>query len=91
MAQELSTLVSTGSVYFNSARTSYYKGQWKEDTKHGRGEIVYGSGNTYIGEWNEDLKQGDGVMEWKARQRVLSRPTLDATARSLCPCVLCAL
>ena len=91
MAQELSTVVLTGTVYFNSTRTSYYKGQWKEGSKHGQGEIVYCSGNTYMGQWDDNLKQGEGVMEWKARHRVLSRPTLDAAARSLCLCVLCAL
>ena len=65
-------MVYTGTIYFNNAKTSYYKGKWKADAKHGQGEIVYGSGNTYVGQWADNLKQGAGTMEWKASQPVLS-------------------
>lgn len=63
----------TGTIYFNKAKTSYYKGKWKADAKHGQGEIIYGSGNTYVGQWADNLKQGAGTMEWKVSQPALSQ------------------
>lgn len=32
---------------------SSYSGEWKRNYRHGRGKMVYGSGNVYDGEWIE--------------------------------------
>ena len=54
-----------GTIYFNQERTSWYKGQWLADLKHGHGEILYETGNVYVGQWEDNLKSGHGKMEWK--------------------------
>ena len=54
-------------------------GMWKDDTRHGEGEMAYKNGTKYIGNWKSGARDGNGryVLEdgsvydgqWKADQR----------------------
>eukprot|EP01006_Ploeotia_vitrea_P044229 TRINITY_DN66819_c7_g1_i1.p1 TRINITY_DN66819_c7_g1~~TRINITY_DN66819_c7_g1_i1.p1 ORF type:complete len:676 (-),score=79.80 TRINITY_DN66819_c7_g1_i1:196-2223(-) len=39
-----------------------YKGDWKNNKKHGRGRAEYVDGNRYEGEWKDDAKHGQGTI-----------------------------
>jgi hypothetical protein len=41
-----------------------YIGDWKDDMRHGNGEVSTSDGNKYTGEWFNDLKHGTGVEKW---------------------------
>ncbi|ORC88004.1 uncharacterized protein TM35_000192480 [Trypanosoma theileri] len=38
-----------------------YHGEWRDDKKHGRGEIRIQGGGTFQGMWDNDLPHGDGI------------------------------
>ena len=48
-------------TYTNS--TSTYTGEWKDNKKHGKGEIKYTNGRCYDGEWQDDMKPCGMVMD----------------------------
>jgi hypothetical protein len=35
-----------------------YTGEWKEGMRHGKGELKWASGDSYIGEFEENLRSG---------------------------------
>jgi hypothetical protein len=41
--------------------TPQFKGQWKDDTKHGKGKMNSATGDQYTGDWLHDSKTGEGV------------------------------
>ena len=41
-----------------------YRGQWKNNLMHGKGEFVWEDGRKYIGNYLNDLKSGYGKFEW---------------------------
>ena len=40
-----------------------YKGEWKLDKKHGKGEKTWTTGEIYRGEYQDDVMQGSGTKE----------------------------
>ena len=51
--------------YFSEVRDTsndVYKGQLKDDKRHGQGKMFYSDGNVYDGEWKDDLRDGFGRM-----------------------------
>lgn len=38
-----------------------FKGDWKDDRKHGKGTFTYENGDTYTGEWVKDKAHGTGT------------------------------
>ena len=42
-----------------------YDGDWREDKKNGKGEIIYKDGTKYKGEFRNNNFDGDGEMKWK--------------------------
>lgn len=51
-------------VYSSINHESYsqYKGQWREDTKHGFGMLFYRNGGVFVGQWDNNMKHGLGVL-----------------------------
>ncbi|CAE8627983.1 unnamed protein product, partial [Polarella glacialis] len=51
-------------VYSSGTHETYkqYRGQWREDKKHGYGVLFYRNGGVYVGQWEENQKQGLGVL-----------------------------
>lgn len=45
------------------ADESVYKGDFKDNYKHGRGQHIFKNGDTYSGEWQHDMKHGYGKIE----------------------------
>lgn len=45
-----------------------YKGDWKNDKKHGFGVQIYPNGNKYEGEWRQNKRHGKGTY-WILNQR----------------------
>jgi len=41
-----------------------YKGEWKNDKRHGYGVIEDADGFSYIGEWSENMRHGLGVATY---------------------------
>ncbi|KAI8894714.1 hypothetical protein BC833DRAFT_603866 [Globomyces pollinis-pini] len=41
-----------------------YIGEYKDSMRHGKGKMIYSSGNIYEGEWNNNRKVGFGKMTW---------------------------
>ena len=41
-----------------------YIGDWKDDKRHGNGEVSTKDGNKYTGSWENDVKHGSGVEKW---------------------------
>lgn len=39
-----------------------YRGQWREDKKHGFGVLFYRNGGVYVGQWETNQKHGLGVL-----------------------------
>ena len=37
-----------------------YKGETKNDKKHGKGQMIYSNGDIYDGDWMDDQKNGIG-------------------------------
>ena len=37
---------------------------------HGKGELMYESGNTYKGEYKDDLKHGTGIYTWVSGKKI---------------------
>jgi hypothetical protein len=46
-----------------------YKGEWKDNIRHGSGEYTWSDGERYTGEWNNDLKEGKGHYFWPSGER----------------------
>ena len=44
------------------ATGSTYKGEWKDDLKHGKGTYIYVTGEKYIGEWKNGNMNGQGAF-----------------------------
>ena len=51
-----------GNYFFNNG--SYYKGEWKEGAKHGKGKLEIVDYYVYEGEWRDDMKHGTGEQYW---------------------------
>lgn len=51
-------------VYASSTHEAYkqYRGQWREDKKHGFGVLFYRNGGVYVGQWDTNQKHGLGVL-----------------------------
>jgi len=47
----------------------FYRGQWLNNLRHGKGTNVYAAGETYIGEWREGRKHGRGREEYGKSER----------------------
>ncbi|CBZ51843.1 GH22033, related [Neospora caninum Liverpool] len=56
---------------------SCYKGEWRDNKRHGFGIQTYGDGSTYEGQWCEDRRHGEGIM-WE------KLPTSDLYRRAYC-------
>jgi hypothetical protein len=41
-------------VWTSSDGKEKYDGEWKEDTRHGKGTLISLNGYSYIGEWKEN-------------------------------------
>ena len=41
-----------------------YKGDWKNNMKHGVGEDTYAAGDRYLGEFENNMPSGRGTMYW---------------------------
>ena len=41
-----------------------YKGEWKNDKRHGYGIIEFSDGYSYVGEWSENMRHGLGVATY---------------------------
>jgi len=39
-----------------------YRGQWREDKKHGHGVLFFRNGGVYVGQWENNQKHGLGVL-----------------------------
>ena len=50
------------SIYFKIKRykESLYRGEMKDDRRHGKGVCVYEVGRVYEGEWRHDKRHGKG-------------------------------
>ena len=44
---------------------SYYKGEFKDNKKHGQGVFTFSDGSKYDGPWENDLKHGRGKFFFK--------------------------
>eukprot|EP00929_Paragymnodinium_shiwhaense_P062202 TRINITY_DN31053_c0_g1_i1.p1 TRINITY_DN31053_c0_g1~~TRINITY_DN31053_c0_g1_i1.p1 ORF type:complete len:1315 (-),score=264.06 TRINITY_DN31053_c0_g1_i1:368-4312(-) len=51
-------------TYSSGTHESYreYRGQWREDKKHGYGVLFYRNGGVYVGQWEDNQKHGLGVL-----------------------------
>src|SRR5690606_30923060 len=47
-----------------------YKGEFQCGFKHGKGKMIYASGNYYEGDWKFDKKSGYGDMNWLTTNEV---------------------
>jgi len=56
-----------GILKYDQDGKSYYEGEFLNNNKHGKGKMVYASGNVYTGDWKNNLKDGFGKMEFKNR------------------------
>jgi len=50
--------------YSNGTHMTYkqYRGQWREDKKHGFGVLLFRNGGVYAGQWENNQKHGLGVL-----------------------------
>lgn len=48
---------------------SLYKGDWKDNMRHGRGIFQWKDGERYEGEYRNDRREGYGVYHWKNGER----------------------
>ena len=46
-----------------------YKGECKDDKKHGNGILTWPDGKRYEGEWKDDKKHGNGILTWPDGER----------------------
>ncbi|CAM4608507.1 unnamed protein product [Leuciscus chuanchicus] len=53
-----------GVIYYNQASTSWYKGDWVNNSIEGWGKRCYPSGNVYEGQWRNNIRHGEGTMRW---------------------------
>lgn len=53
-----------GSYLYANSHDTYkqYRGQWREDKKHGHGVLFYRNGGVYAGQWLNNQKHGLGVL-----------------------------
>lgn len=51
-------------LYSPDTHESYkqYRGQWRDDRKHGYGVLFYRNGGAYVGQWENNHKHGLGVF-----------------------------
>lgn len=49
-----------------AADGSYYRGDFANNMRDGRGELLMSNGDRYIGEWQGDMKSGYGKQEFIA-------------------------
>lgn len=64
--------VFTG-TFINNVREGYgeligdtnYKGEWKNNVFHGRGEEIWKNGEKYQGEYYKSLRHGKGIFTWQ--------------------------
>ena len=56
-------------------KSAYYKGNWKNNEKHGHGEYYWNRSNDgkpnkkYIGEWRKNKMSGKGMLIWDDGRR----------------------
>ncbi|XDV44656.1 hypothetical protein PO909_012905 [Leuciscus waleckii] len=53
-----------GVMYYNQESTSWYKGDWVNNSREGWGKRCYPSGNVYDGQWRNNVRHGEGTMRW---------------------------
>jgi len=65
-------------TYSPDTHCSYkqYRGQWREDKKHGYGALFHRDGGVYVGQWENNKKHGLGVfLDSANEQDATSMPT----------------
>lgn len=75
-----STSFSIGySAYSNDhsawARENIYRGEMKDNKRHGYGKVVYFGGDSYEGYWENDRPEGLGLYNWKIGGKYLGNFT----------------
>nr|XP_023686995.1 radial spoke head 10 homolog B-like isoform X1 [Paramormyrops kingsleyae] len=53
-----------GKIFYNQEMTSWYEGDWVNNTIDGWGVRRYLSGNVYEGQWKDSRRHGEGTMKW---------------------------
>ncbi|KAM4698695.1 radial spoke head 10 homolog B [Rhinophrynus dorsalis] len=53
-----------GTIYYNKEGTSWYEGDWNNNSKEGWGVQCFQSGNMYEGQWRNNTFHGEGKMRW---------------------------
>ncbi|XP_048871790.1 radial spoke head 10 homolog B [Brienomyrus brachyistius] len=53
-----------GKIFYNQEMTSWYEGDWVNNTIDGWGVRRYLSGNVYEGQWKKSRRHGEGMMKW---------------------------
>ena len=62
---------------------SVYKGEWKDNRKHGYGTQIWANGNKYEGEWAGGNREGHGVLWLKEKAAVAKGEEEKSTAAAV--------
>ncbi len=61
---QVTFLVTFSNMFCHCCDQIDFVGDWKEGSKHGRGEYCLKDGCKYFGDWRDNKRQGKGVFVW---------------------------
>lgn len=58
-----------GGIGIWTSTGSIYRGEWKDNLRHGKGSFEWAEGERYVGEFIEDEREGKGTYYWPSGER----------------------
>lgn len=69
MGEVKNSKANGGGIGIWTASGSIYRGEWKDNLRHGRGIFEWADGVRYEGEFNNDIREGEGIYYWLSGER----------------------
>ncbi len=62
-------MANGGGIGIWTSTGSIYRGEWKDNLRHGKGSFEWVGGERYEGEFIEDIREGQGTYYWPSGER----------------------